>query len=416
MAVAPHPLRIFLCHSSGDKQAVRDLYQQLRTDGFDPWLDEENLLPGQDWQRKIPEAVSTADVVLVCLSRSSISKKGYVQKEIMYALDVADEQPEDTIYLIPLKLEECGIPERLRRWHAVSLYEANGHERLMSALRHRTESLSANLGLPPLSESETTHEAIKRRTLPEREGGQQEAKAARERSEEIQRESVRWGRIKQLGWVGIIAVAVLGAIIGLNAVRPLNSILPSALSNTNSPTVLPNIDLLNAETYFKRGYECSKKEDYDCAVENYTKVIELNPHDALAYNNRGLAYTNKGSYDLAIIDYNKAIELNPQSADSYVTRGLIYNTKGNRDKAIEDFTKAIELNPQSALAYEGRGVAHAVKKNYDQAVMDITKAIELNPEYAYTYDIRASIYEQLGQRAKAKADRHRYKELLAEKH
>src|SRR5215211_2263375 len=114
MSEAPHSLHIFLCHSSGDKQAVRDLYKRLRVDGFDPWLDEENLLPGQDWHQVIPEVVSAADIVLVCLSRGSINKKGYVQKEIKYALDVADEQPDDTIYLIPVKLEECDIPPRLR--------------------------------------------------------------------------------------------------------------------------------------------------------------------------------------------------------------------------------------------------------------------------------------------------------------
>jgi len=41
------PLHIFLCHSSGDKPEVRNLYQRLSNDGFDPWLDEEDLLPGQ---------------------------------------------------------------------------------------------------------------------------------------------------------------------------------------------------------------------------------------------------------------------------------------------------------------------------------------------------------------------------------
>lgn len=144
MAEAPHRLRIFLCHSSGDKQIVRDLYKRLRADGFDPWLDEENLLPGQDWHHKISEAVGAADIVLVCLSRGSINKKGYVQKEIKYALDVADEQPENTIYLIPLKLEECDIPQRLRRWHWVNLFEETGYERLLNALRHRAESISVN--------------------------------------------------------------------------------------------------------------------------------------------------------------------------------------------------------------------------------------------------------------------------------
>src|SRR5262249_47185555 len=50
-------LRVFLCHSSGDKPAVRTLCQRLQADGVEPWLDEENLLPGQDWQQEIPQAV-----------------------------------------------------------------------------------------------------------------------------------------------------------------------------------------------------------------------------------------------------------------------------------------------------------------------------------------------------------------------
>ncbi len=134
-------LRVFLCHSSADKPAVRELYQRLRSDGFEPWLDEEDLLPGRDWQREIPRAVRQSHVVIVCLSRGSITKTGYVQKEIKFALDVADEQPEDTIFLIPLKLEECNVPERLSRWQWVNLFSPNGYERLMRALQVRATSL-----------------------------------------------------------------------------------------------------------------------------------------------------------------------------------------------------------------------------------------------------------------------------------
>jgi squalene cyclase len=78
---ASRSLRVFLCHSSADKAAVRRLYNKLRQHNIDPWLDEENLLPGQDWEREISRAVRECDVVLVCLSRGSIGKKGYVQKK-----------------------------------------------------------------------------------------------------------------------------------------------------------------------------------------------------------------------------------------------------------------------------------------------------------------------------------------------
>jgi formylglycine-generating enzyme required for sulfatase activity len=152
------PLRIFLCHSSGDKPEVRNLYQRLSSDGFDPWLDEEKLLPGQEWEVEIPKAVKTSDVVIVCLSHKAITKAGYVQKEIKFALDKAEEQPEGTIFLIPLKLEECDVPERLQRWHWVSLFEEKGYELLMRSLRLRAETITP--GSDPESNLIQRHEEV----------------------------------------------------------------------------------------------------------------------------------------------------------------------------------------------------------------------------------------------------------------
>jgi hypothetical protein len=134
-------LRVFLCHSSDDKPSVRCLYRKLLVDNVDPWLDEAKLLPGQNWQQEIRKAVHISDVVIVCLSRKSINKVGYVQKEIKYALDVADEQPEGTIFLIPLRLEECKVPERLEHCQWVNYFEDNGYEKLIKALRIRAKTL-----------------------------------------------------------------------------------------------------------------------------------------------------------------------------------------------------------------------------------------------------------------------------------
>jgi hypothetical protein len=137
-------LRAFLCHSSEDKPAVRKLYQWLREEGIDPWLDEENLLAGQEWEEEIPSAVQHSDVVIVCLSPTAITKAGYVQKEIKYALDVAEEQPERTIFIIPLKLEACDVPRRLRRWQWVDFFEEHGRERLMRALQARAKQIGTS--------------------------------------------------------------------------------------------------------------------------------------------------------------------------------------------------------------------------------------------------------------------------------
>lgn len=64
-----------------------------------------------------------------------------MQREIKFALDVADEKPEGTIFIIPLKLEECTAPARLSRWQWVNFFEERGYERLMKALSTRAAEI-----------------------------------------------------------------------------------------------------------------------------------------------------------------------------------------------------------------------------------------------------------------------------------
>ncbi len=137
-------LRVFLCHSSSDKPRVTSLYDQLLHDGFDPWLDQKKLRGGQDWKLEIERAVRRTDAVLVCLSQSSITKEGFVQKEIRLALDVADEKPEGSIFLIPVKLEQCRVPDRLSRWQWIDFCHEHGYIELKSALAERENALRAN--------------------------------------------------------------------------------------------------------------------------------------------------------------------------------------------------------------------------------------------------------------------------------
>lgn len=136
-------LKVFLCHASGDKPQVRTLYKRLVEEGVDAWLDQEKLLPGQDWRVEIPRAVQDADVVVVCLSNKSITKEGYIQKEIKFALDNAEEKPDGTIFLIPARLEDCTVPETLSRWQWVDLFEGNGYLKLLLSLKLRANKVGA---------------------------------------------------------------------------------------------------------------------------------------------------------------------------------------------------------------------------------------------------------------------------------
>lgn len=132
---------VFLCHAHQDKPAVRELYARLQSDRFQPWLDEEDLIPGQDWQQEIPRAVRRSHVVVVCLSSQSTNKAGYLQKEIKFALDVLDEQPEGIIFIIPARLEPCDVPAALSRFHFADLFSPKGYDKLKRALELRATQL-----------------------------------------------------------------------------------------------------------------------------------------------------------------------------------------------------------------------------------------------------------------------------------
>ena len=115
MPTDKRPLRVFLSYASQDRPAVRELYQRLKTEGWiDPWLDEEKLTFGQHWTSVIEDALDAADVVLIFLSKNSVQKEGFIQRELNYAWEISLEKPRNVIFLIPFRLDDCEVPRYLR--------------------------------------------------------------------------------------------------------------------------------------------------------------------------------------------------------------------------------------------------------------------------------------------------------------
>lgn len=171
--MASHPLKVFISYSSGDRPQVEALYKFLLAQGADPWFDQEKLLPGQDWNLEIHKGLDEADVILLCLSKKSVSKEGYIQKEMRLALDMALEMPEGRIFLIPARLEECDLPYKLKSYQWVDLFNQNGMDKLIKSLNLRAKQVGAN----PLSENGAPIPEIKkpapkkRKSTPKPSGG-----------------------------------------------------------------------------------------------------------------------------------------------------------------------------------------------------------------------------------------------------
>ena len=139
-------LHVFLCHASQDKPVVRELHQRLLAeDWIDPWLDEDRLLPGQDWNLEIEKAVESSDAVIVCVSSTSIAKEGYIQKELRKVLNIALEKLEGAIFVLPVRLDDCELPRQLRDRQALNYFpesnRAAAFDRLKASLKIRKDGL-----------------------------------------------------------------------------------------------------------------------------------------------------------------------------------------------------------------------------------------------------------------------------------
>ena len=95
--------RVFISYAREDKASAEKLYVFLKSNGFTPWMDKMDLLPGQKWDIAINAALKKTDFIILLLSRISVEKRGFIQKEFKLALDFCKEKLESDIFLIPFK-------------------------------------------------------------------------------------------------------------------------------------------------------------------------------------------------------------------------------------------------------------------------------------------------------------------------
>jgi hypothetical protein len=126
--------QVFLSYAREDADAAARLNSRLRKDGFHVWMDQHDLLPGEEWQRAISSAIRQSKVFVALLSENAITKTGYIQKEIREALELAELKPDRAVFVIPARLEQCAVPESLRKWQWLDLFKRGGYLKLKAAL------------------------------------------------------------------------------------------------------------------------------------------------------------------------------------------------------------------------------------------------------------------------------------------
>lgn len=141
----------------------------------------------------------------------------------------------------------------------------------------------------------------------------------------------------------------------------------------------------NGEVYRLRGLAKYKLQDYAEAIQDFNIAIKIHPKYPDSYSDRGLAKFYLHDYIGAIQDFTKTIEFDPKDDEVYFNRGHAKGELQDLAGGIQDFTKAIELNPKHARAYFSRGAAKHLLQDYTGAIQDCNKSIELHPKYAEAY-------------------------------
>lgn len=137
----PRQFCVFLSYASENLEKASELFQKLSQEGMEVWWDKNSLLAGEDWKLAISEAIENSDAILICVSEISLRKEGYAQKEIKDALEKAQEKPDGTIFLIPVRWDDCKVPSKLAKYQYVDMFTPDGYEKLLKALSVRAKSL-----------------------------------------------------------------------------------------------------------------------------------------------------------------------------------------------------------------------------------------------------------------------------------
>ncbi len=106
----------------------------------------------------------------------------------------------------------------------------------------------------------------------------------------------------------------------------------------------------STEGYYARAYYYQTHQDLDKAIQDYTKVVEIDSTYTNAHYNLGIIRYELRVIDLALVDFSRAIRCNPKYAEAYYMRGLCEESKSMHKEAIADFEYAMSLKPNYSLA------------------------------------------------------------------
>lgn len=136
---------VFISHAKEDIDVAEELFDFLLANGYTPWLDKKKLKVGANWDLEIKKALKESTFVIALLSSTSVNKRGYIQREFKYALEYWETKLNDDIYIIPILLDKCEVPEQLSKFQWIEVDNLKYKEDILSSLEYQRQKYLSTL-------------------------------------------------------------------------------------------------------------------------------------------------------------------------------------------------------------------------------------------------------------------------------
>ena len=143
-----------------------------------------------------------------------------------------------------------------------------------------------------------------------------------------------------------------------------------------------------SQPILKEAQACLQAGDYDCAVENFQKVLEVHPEMAQIHNLLGMAYSHMDGFSQsAIAAFEQAISLKPDFGEPYMNLGMLHaSTLQDQETALSYFEKGLQVDPKSARGYFAAAWIYLIgKRDVKKALEYFENAARYAPTFAEAY-------------------------------
>lgn len=144
------------------------------------------------------------------------------------------------------------------------------------------------------------------------------------------------------------------------------------------------------QEHLRQGDAFYTSRQFDKALEEYHRAVQLKPDSPAALMNSGNALERLNRNDEAITYFNRSLEFRPNYPSALTGRAMATESLKRFDEALADYRRSLELRPDDPITLNNRGNTLQGLQRYEEALADYDRALQLQPAYAEIPYNRAS--------------------------